>query len=71
MWTDLHSKLPQGPDGNAGDWAVVVGRDDGALLGSTDTGHSLGGGGVNCLFEHFGFEHIATQLVVYKDTECM
>lgn len=39
--TDLHSEFPQGADGDTGDWAIVVGRNDGALLGSTNTGHSL------------------------------
>lgn len=39
--TDLHSKLPQGTNGDARDWAIVVGRDDGALFRSANTGHSL------------------------------
>lgn len=41
--TDLHSELPQGANRDTGDWAVVVGRDDGALRGSANTGHSLEG----------------------------
>lgn len=40
-WTDLHSELPQRADRDTRDRTIVVGRDDGALLGSTNTGHSL------------------------------
>lgn len=41
--TDLHSELPQGADGDTGDRSMMVRRDDRALLGATNTGHSLEG----------------------------
>jgi len=38
---NLHSELPKRADRDAGDGAIVVGWDNGALLGSTHACHSL------------------------------
>lgn len=38
---NLYSEFPQGANGDPGDRAIVVGWNNGALLGSTYTGHSL------------------------------
>lgn len=39
--THLYSELPQRSNRDPRDRAVMVRRDNGALLGSTNTGHSL------------------------------
>lgn len=39
--TNLNPELPLGANRNAWDGAVVIGGNNGALLGSTNTGHSL------------------------------
>lgn len=39
--TNLNSELPLGANRDAWDGAIVIGGNDGALLGSTNTGHSL------------------------------
>lgn len=37
----LNAKLPRGSDGNAGNGAVVIGRDDCALFSAAHTRHTL------------------------------
>lgn len=39
--THLDPELPNTSDGDARDWAVVVGRDNGALLAAANTSHAL------------------------------
>lgn len=38
----LNSEFPHGANGDARDWSVVVGGDDGAFLGAPNTRHALG-----------------------------
>lgn len=38
---NLNSKLPLGANRDSWDGSIVIGGNNGALLGSTDTGHPL------------------------------
>lgn len=47
--TNLNSELPLGANRDAWDGAIVIRGNDGALLGSTNTGHSLKRGRVHII----------------------
>lgn len=57
--TYLNSELPLGANRDTRDGAIVIGGNDCALLGSTDTGHSLQGrgGGGHTLFLSVNFAY--------------
>lgn len=47
--TYLNSELPLGANRDTRDGAIVIGGNDCALLGSTNTGHSLKGQGAHII----------------------